>query len=141
MRINYVQLGNQFCSAFLSVGRACRISLHTCACLWPEDSIFSNQESASRKGSVENWYCLRCNRELDDAHKSIAIVLFAQTMGPQPRQKSAARRVCFCPQCSVSLAMGPPTEGPAALHVAAARHLLEFSLQRPILVSSTAEIC
>lgn len=43
--------------------------------------------------------------------------MFAQTVGVRPRQKSGARRVCFCPQCSVSLAMGPPPEG--ALNVAA----------------------
>ena len=43
--------------------------------------------------------------------------MFAQTVGIKPRQKSAARRICFCPQCSVSLAMGLPPEG--ALNVAA----------------------
>lgn len=43
--------------------------------------------------------------------------MFAQTVGVRPRQKSAARRICFCPQCSVSLAMGPPPEG--ALNIAA----------------------
>jgi hypothetical protein len=43
--------------------------------------------------------------------------MFAQTVGIKPRQKSAAQRICFCPQCSVSLAMGPPPEG--ALNLAA----------------------
>jgi hypothetical protein len=43
--------------------------------------------------------------------------MFAQTVGIKPRQKSAAHRICFCPQCSVSLAMGLPPEG--ALNVAA----------------------
>jgi hypothetical protein len=43
--------------------------------------------------------------------------MFAQTVGVRPRQKSAAQRICFCPQCSVSLAMGPPPDG--ALNVAA----------------------
>jgi hypothetical protein len=43
--------------------------------------------------------------------------MFAQTVGIRPRQKSAAQRICFCPQCSVSLAMGPPPEG--ALNLAA----------------------
>jgi len=47
----------------------------------------------------------------------VAIYMFAQTVGIRPRQKSAAPRICFCPQCSVSLAMGPPPEG--ALNVAA----------------------
>jgi hypothetical protein len=66
---------------------------------------------------LENLYCLRCNRELEAGHKSVAVYMFAQTVGIRPRQKSAAQRICFCPQCSVSLAMGPPPEG--ALNIAA----------------------
>jgi hypothetical protein len=66
---------------------------------------------------LENIYCLRCNRELGAGQKSVAIYLFAQTVGIKPRQKSSAQRICFCPQCSVSLAMGPPPEG--ALNLAA----------------------
>lgn len=66
---------------------------------------------------LENQFCLRCNRELEAGQKSVAIYLFAQTVGIRPRQKSAAQRICFCPQCSVSLAMGPPPEG--ALNIAA----------------------
>jgi hypothetical protein len=64
---------------------------------------------------LENLYCLRCNREL--AGKSVAVYMFAQTVGIKPRQKSAAQRMSFCPQCSVSLAMGLPPEG--ALNIAA----------------------
>lgn len=66
---------------------------------------------------LDNLYCLRCNRELEAGHKSVAVYMFAQTVGIRPRQKSAAQRICFCPQCSVSLAMGPPPEG--ALNIAA----------------------
>ena len=43
--------------------------------------------------------------------------MFAQTVGVRPRQKSGAQRICFCPQCAVSLAMGMPPEG--ALNLAA----------------------
>jgi len=43
--------------------------------------------------------------------------MFAQTVGIKPRQKSTAHRISFCPQCSVSLAMGPPPDG--ALNLAA----------------------
>jgi hypothetical protein len=43
--------------------------------------------------------------------------MFAQTVGIKPRQKSTAHRITFCPQCSVSLAMGPSPEG--ALNTAA----------------------
>jgi hypothetical protein len=43
--------------------------------------------------------------------------MFAQTVGVRPRQKSGAQRICFCPQCAVSLAMGMPPEG--ALNMAA----------------------
>src|SRR2546427_8542920 len=66
---------------------------------------------------LENLCRLRCNRELELGHKSVAVYMFAQTVGIKPRQKSAAQRICFCPQCSVSLAMGPPPEG--ALNLAA----------------------
>jgi hypothetical protein len=67
--------------------------------------------------SLEHLYCLRCNRELEAGQKSVAVFMFAQTVGVRPRQKSPAQRICFCPQCSVSLAMGPPPEG--ALNLAA----------------------
>lgn len=66
---------------------------------------------------MENLCCLRCNRPLETGHKSVGVFMFAQTVGIRPRQKSAARRICFCSPCSVSLAMGPPPEG--ALNIAA----------------------
>jgi len=66
---------------------------------------------------VENLYCLRCKHEIEAGQKSVAVYMFAQTVGVRPRQKSSAQRICFCPQCSVSLAMGPCPEG--ALNVAA----------------------
>ena len=62
-------------------------------------------------------FCLRCRREIEVGHKSVAVYMFAQTVGVKPRQKSAAQRICFCPQCAVSLAMGMPPEG--ALNMAA----------------------
>jgi hypothetical protein len=58
-----------------------------------------------------------CNREIEAGSKSVALYMFAQTVGIKPRQKSGAHRISFCPQCSVSLAMGPPPEG--ALNMAA----------------------
>src|ERR1700691_3300163 len=70
-----------------------------------------------REEHLENLYCLRCNRELQAGHKSVAVYMFAQTVGIRPRQKSSAQRICFCPQCSVSLAMGLCPEG--ALNTAA----------------------
>jgi len=80
------------------------------------DSIFRGRNWPPG-GYLENLRCLRCNRELESGHKSVAVYMFAQTVGIRPRQKSAAQRICFCPQCSVSLAMGPPPEG--ALNIAA----------------------
>jgi hypothetical protein len=62
-------------------------------------------------------FCLRCRREIEVGHKSVAVYMFAQTVGVKPRQKSAAQRICFCPQCAVSLAMGLAPEG--ALNMAA----------------------
>jgi len=61
--------------------------------------------------------CLRCRREIEAGDKSAAVYMFAQTVGVKPRQKSGAQRICFCPQCAVSLAMGMPPEG--ALNLAA----------------------
>ena len=60
---------------------------------------------------MENSCCLRCNRELEAGQKQVAIYLFAQTVGIRPRQKSTSQRISFCPQCAVSLALGPPPEG------------------------------
>jgi len=66
---------------------------------------------------VQPIFCLRCRREIEVGHKSVAVYMFAQTVGVKPRQKSSAQRICFCPQCAVSLAMGLPPEG--ALNMAA----------------------
>lgn len=66
---------------------------------------------------MENARCLRCRRELEPGRKFVAIYMFAQTVGIKPRQKSSAHRMVFCPQCSVSLALGLSPEG--ALNVAA----------------------
>jgi hypothetical protein len=66
---------------------------------------------------VQLMVCLRCRREIETGQKSVAVYMFAQTVGVKPRQKSGAQRICFCPQCAVSLAMGMPPEG--ALNMAA----------------------
>jgi hypothetical protein len=86
---------------------------------------------------LEHLYCLRCNRELEAGQKSVAIYLFAQTVGIRPRQKSASRRICFCPQCSVSLAMGPPPEG--ALNVAAWQMIRDLVGADPALTEAAWE--
>jgi hypothetical protein len=86
---------------------------------------------------MENLYCLRCNRELESGHKSVAVYMFAQTVGIRPRQKSAAQRICFCPQCSVSLAMGPPPEG--ALNIAAWQMIRELVGSDPALSQAAWE--
>jgi hypothetical protein len=57
--------------------------------------------------------------------------MFAQTVGIRPRQKSGAQRICFCPPCSVSLAMGPPPEG--ALNLAAWNMLRDLVGSDPAL--------
>jgi len=86
---------------------------------------------------VENMYCLRCSRPIETGHKSVAVYLFAQTVGIKPRQKSAAQRICFCPQCSVSLAMGPPPEG--ALNMAAWNMIRELVASDPALTEAAWE--
>src|SRR6185369_15759343 len=90
------------------------ISLPTCASP-SRKPVFSIEPRG--RDLLENLYCLRCNREIEVGHKSVAVYMFPQTVGIRPRQKSSAQRICFCPQCSVSLAMGPPPEG--ALNLAA----------------------
>jgi hypothetical protein len=82
-------------------------------------------------GTLENLYCLRCNRELEAGQKSVAVYMFAQTVGIRPRQKSTAQRICFCPQCSVSLAMGPPPEG--GLNIAAWKMIRDLVGSDPAL--------
>jgi hypothetical protein len=80
---------------------------------------------------MEQFRCLRCGREIEPGSKSVAVYMFAQTVGIRPRQKSAAQRICFCPQCSVSLAMGPAPEG--ALNVAAWEMLRDLVSSDPAL--------
>ena len=75
--------------------------------------------------------CLRCRREIETGDKSVAVYMFAQTVGVKPRQKSSAQRICFCPQCAVSLAMGMPPEG--ALNMAAWRMIRELVSAEPSL--------
>lgn len=76
-------------------------------------------------------FCLRCRRGIESGDKSVAVYMFAQTVGVRPRQKSAANRICFCPQCAVSLAMGLPPEG--ALNMAAWEMIRELVSAEPSL--------
>ncbi len=90
-----------------------------------------------REGLLDNLFCLRCSRELEAGQKSVAVYMFAQTVGVRPRQKSAARRICFCPQCSVSLAMGPAPEG--ALNIAAWQMIRDLVGADPALTEAAWE--
>src|SRR5262249_46034904 len=94
-------------------------------------------DNRSRKNLLESLFCLRCNRELAPGQKSVAIYMFAQTVGVRPRQKSAAQRICFCAQCSVSLAMGPPPEG--AFNVAAWQMIRDMVGADPALTEAAWE--
>lgn len=75
--------------------------------------------------------CLRCRREIGIGNKSVAVYMFAQTVGVKPRQKSTAQRICFCPQCAVSLAMGLPPDG--ALNMAAWEMIRDLVSAEPSL--------
>lgn len=89
-----------------------------CEYLWPVDSLGeSEQKEGSQGGFLQPILCLRCRREIEAGDKSVAVYMFAQTVGVRPQQKSSANRICFCPQCAVSLAMGLAPEG--ALNMAA----------------------
>ena len=80
---------------------------------------------------MEHLFCFRCNRDFEAGQKSVGVFMFAQTVGIKPRQKSAAQRICFCPQCSVALAMGPSPEG--ALNVAAWKMIRDLVGSDPAL--------
>ena len=86
---------------------------------------------------MQSISCLRCRREIEAGDKSVAVYMFAQTVGIKPRQKSAAHRVSFCPQCSVSLAMGPPPDG--ALNMAAWDMIRDLVSSDPALNTSAWE--
>src|SRR3989442_10963491 len=89
------------------------------------------RQPAVQEGDLEHLSCLRCHRELETGHKSVGVFMFAQTVGIRPRQKSAARRICFCSPCSVSLAMGPAPDG--ALNIAAWQMIRELVGADPAL--------
>ncbi len=80
---------------------------------------------------MQSMVCLRCRRSIEMGDKSVAVYMFAQTVGVRPRQKSSAQRVCFCPQCAVSLAMGLPPEG--ALNMVAWEMIRELVSAKPSL--------
>ena len=80
---------------------------------------------------MQTMRCLRCRREIEMGDKSVAVYMFAQTVGVRPRQKSTAQRICFCPQCAVSLAMGLPPEG--ALNMAAWEMIRDLVSAEPSL--------
>lgn len=101
------------------------------------DSSVQNLLPTIGDGSLDHLYCLRCNRELEAGQKSVAVFLFAQTVGLKPRQKSSAQRICFCPQCSVSLAMGPAPEG--ALNLAAWQMIRDIVGADPALTEAAWE--
>lgn len=90
------------------------IPLHTCVGQFPSQTM---DVRSHWEEELDTSYCLRCNRAISAGSKSVTVYMFAQTVGIRPRQKSTAQRICFCPQCSVSLAMGPAPEG--ALNIVA----------------------
>ena len=80
---------------------------------------------------MQTIQCLRCRRQIEMGDKSVAVYMFAQTVGVRPRQKSTAQRICFCPQCAVSLAMGLPPDG--ALNMAAWEMIRDLVSAEPSL--------
>jgi hypothetical protein len=95
------------------------------------ESEVQAQSRAEEGKPVQPISCLRCRREIEAGHKSVAVYMFAQTVGVRPRQKSGAQRICFCPQCAVSLAMGMPPEG--ALNMAAWEMIRDLVSSEPSL--------
>ena len=110
------------------------IFLHTCGRRLRKDKILS---TAEQERILEQMRCLRCNCQIETGHKSVALYMFAQTVGVRPRQKSSAQRISFCPQCSVSLAMGPPPDG--ALNMAAWDMMRDLVGSEPTLTQAAWE--
>lgn len=88
-------------------------------------------KSITSGGNLQEMICLRCRREIGIGDKSVAVYMFAQTVGIRPRQKSTAQRISFCPQCAVSLAMGLPPDG--ALNMAAWEMIRDLVSAEPSL--------
>jgi hypothetical protein len=76
------------------------------------------------RNNLAEFYCLRCNREIEAGQKSCRLQL--QTVGISNAKSSAQQFVC--PPCSVSRD-GPPPEG--ALNVAAWRMLRDIVTSDP----------
>ena|SRR5215468_3470906 len=112
------------------------LSMYLCCAIAPRQYSLGRSPAIAME-NLENLSCLRCHRELEAGHKSVAVYMFAQTVGIRPRQKSAAQRICFCPQCSVSLAMGPPPEG--ALNLAAWQMIRDLVSSDPALNAAAWE--
>jgi hypothetical protein len=93
--------------------RRSRIYWNLCKYLWDFNTVGESKayQFKIRGERVRPLCCLRCRREIEVGDKSVAVYMFAQTVGVKPRQKSTAQRICFCPQCAVSLAMGLPPDG------------------------------
>jgi hypothetical protein len=113
------------------------IFLHTCMAIPGKDSMNLSPDHIRGRIFARRiaWKtCTVCAAigPIETGQKSVAVLLFvAQTVGIRLRQKSAAQRICFCPQCSVSLAMGPPPEG--ALNMAAYDMIRELVASDPAL--------
>ena len=99
--------------------------------LWPSVVESDGGWTEAKGENVEAIHCLRCRREILAGDKSVAVYMFAQTVGVRPRQKSSAQRICFCPQCAVSLAMGLPPEG--ALNMSAWEMIRDLVSAEPSL--------
>ncbi len=69
--------------------------------------------------------CVRCGRRIEINESAVVMIQFLQTVGVNPRQKSTARRIYWCPQCSVVNAMGA-RPGNGALNVNAYEMLREL---------------
>lgn len=111
-----------------------RILLRTCVQALVSHSMGGQN---TREIALETSSCLRCNRQIAPGTKSVSVYMFAQTVGVRPRQKSTAQRICFCPQCSVSLAMGPPPEG--ALNIVAWNMIRDLVSSDPSLSQAAWE--
>jgi hypothetical protein len=92
------------------------IFLHTCIPLAGKTVLVVAAHHRNREIVLENMFCLRCNRELGIAHKSVAIYFVCADCWNQAAQEILGPAYMFF-SAMFCFAMGPPPEG--ALNLAA----------------------
>jgi hypothetical protein len=71
-------------------------------------TVFSFGRNCSPGGPLEHLYCLRCNRELEAGHKSVAVYMFAD------RRNTTAPEIGGPADMFLPSVLGLPGDGPSS---------------------------